>query len=142
MPSLTLDFKTLIPKLACIKSLAYYCNSEYSPFSSQVINLIVSKILMKNEKVGDGKEADWSTFEELEDEGKAKVLGLKILVKPLLIDSPENPPLVDIAKSVMKLCRTLLASDGELLSSGNTWYFYPRKLILIFVGRPLKHICD
>ena len=128
MSNLILDYRTLVPKLACIKSLAYYCNSEYSKFSSQVINLIVSKILMKNEKTGDGKEAEWMVFEELENEGKAKVLGLKILVKPLLINSPNNPPLIDIAKSVMKLFRTLLMSDGELLSSANTWYY----LIYVF----------
>lgn len=63
---------------------------------------------------------EWVKFADLEDVGKAKVLGLKILIKALLATA--NDPVLDIAsaKSVMKICRTLLQKEGELLSDEST----------------------
>ena len=86
------------------------------------MQFIVSQVLMKNVKTGDGSETEWTPYEGLEDEGKAKVLALHIVVKPLLIESESSR--LSFAKSAMKLCRKLLAADGELMTSGNTWYFF------------------
>ncbi len=88
------------------------------------MQFIVSQVLMKNVKIGNGRETEWTPYESLEDEGKAKILALQIVIKPLLIQSDSNR--LPFAKSAMKLCRKLLAADGELMTSGDTWYFHLR----------------
>ncbi|KAJ3361606.1 hypothetical protein HDU91_003842, partial [Kappamyces sp. JEL0680] len=68
----------------------------------------------------DENDVEWVPFENLEAEGKAKVFGLELLVKPLLIRSEEQQASIEVVKSVMKLCRALLKGEGELLSDNST----------------------
>ncbi|KAJ3276604.1 hypothetical protein HDV01_004137 [Terramyces sp. JEL0728] len=111
--NLTTDYGELVPKLGALLSLAYYNTSLYNQKNQEIMTFIITKILMKN--CDRDSEQDWVEFIDLNSESKAKILGLKILVKPLLVEKNDQ-----IGQSVIKLLKTIILNDGELLKDEST----------------------
>ncbi|KAJ3324101.1 hypothetical protein HDV06_000642 [Boothiomyces sp. JEL0866] len=111
--NLTTDFEELVPKLGSLLALSYHNTLLYNQRNQEIKTFIITQILMKNQERD--SEQDWVEFNELKNESKAKILGLKILVKPLLVEKNDQ-----IAMSVVKLLKTIILNDGELLKDEST----------------------
>jgi hypothetical protein len=116
------DYERLVRQFSFLKPMAFYANHIYAKHDTEIIAFIINNVLMKNTTLAKDEDQDWTPYENLENEGKAKVLGLKILLKPLLILEDDSSAKVTFATSLMKLFRTLLVSDGELLQDQTTPY--------------------
>ncbi|CAG8736751.1 2768_t:CDS:10, partial [Funneliformis caledonium] len=79
----------------------------------------------------------WVDDDELDDECKAKVLGIKVLVNRLLAISDTDNAL-DLANPVFKLLWKLIREDGELLPDESTRPSHKSRLRLAAVRSVLK----
>jgi hypothetical protein len=120
----TSDFDILVRQFSFLKSMASYANELYTKYDTKIIGFVLNNVLMQNTSLASESDEDWVPYDELESEGKAKVLGLKILLKPLLIQENNSESRLNFAKSLMKLFRNLLVSDGELTKEQNTPYLF------------------
>ncbi|KAJ3315397.1 hypothetical protein HDV04_002939 [Boothiomyces sp. JEL0838] len=111
--SLTTDYEDLVPKLGSLLALSLHNTALYNQKNQEIMRFIITQVLMKNHTRD--SEQDWVEFNELNNESKSKVLGIKILVKPLLVERNEQ-----IAQSVVKLLKTIILNDGELLKDEST----------------------
>jgi hypothetical protein len=126
----TKHFDNLVRQFSFLKAMSSYANELYTKYDTTVISFILNEVLMKNSRMATENDEDWVPYDELESEGKAKVLGLKILLKPLLLQNDVSESRIAFAKSLMKLFRNLLSTDGELTKEQNTPYLFLTQCIL------------
>ncbi|CAG8556181.1 7930_t:CDS:10 [Paraglomus brasilianum] len=110
---------------------------SYEDRSDEVTNFILNELILKNRHEATPNEPEWVKDEELDDECKAKVLGLKILVNRL-IARPEDEAAEDLAKPVFKLLWTLIREGGEFLPDKSTSPTFQSRLRLAAAKSVLK----
>jgi sister-chromatid-cohesion protein PDS5 len=110
---LSVDYDKLLCQFSFIKAIAFYQNEIYQKYESEITNFIINQVLLKNTST---QTEDFVDFNELESEGKCKLLGLKIMIKSLIIDPNESK--LEVCKLVLNLVRKILANDGELVDEG------------------------
>ncbi|CAG8513577.1 2415_t:CDS:10 [Paraglomus occultum] len=123
--------------LQAIIKIALYSVQSYENRSDDITNFILNELILKNRHEATPNEPEWVKDEELDDECKAKVLGLKILVNRL-IARPEDEAAEDLAKPVFKLLWTLIREGGEFLPDKSTSPSFQSRLRLAAAKSVLK----
>ncbi|RUS17197.1 armadillo-type protein [Endogone sp. FLAS-F59071] len=139
LPTLAFSSNRLLSHLTGLSQLVLYAQKVVEPKKELVIGFIMNELLMKNRKKVRAKEKEWVDDEDLEDECKAKLLGLKILINRLVAlarDEPENA--ADEAQYVFKTLWALINNNGELLSDNSTRPSYKSRLRLAAARAVLK----
>ena len=124
MKALLWDEPLLFARIGCLKAAAHYAyEAAYRDHMVSIINFVVKHVLLVNHKAPDEDAADWVEYKDLDERtSKVKILSLKLAVKPLLTmgttagDGDKDTARLDLAKSVLKLLRTVLDNSGELVS--------------------------
>ncbi|CAI2176405.1 15434_t:CDS:10 [Funneliformis geosporum] len=116
---------------------ALYTPTIYEQESNTIANFIIKELIMKNHNANVVDKTVWVDDNELDDECKAKVLGIKVLVNRLLtITDAENA--LDLSKPVFKLLWKLIREGGELLPDKSTRPSHKSRLRLAAVRSVLK----
>ncbi|CAB4432910.1 unnamed protein product [Rhizophagus irregularis] len=138
IPNLMVTSPNILSYLSVLSQCALYMPTIYEQQSDTITNFIVKELIMKNRnKATPGDKAEWVDDDELDDECKAKVLGLKVLVNRLLAIA-ETESAQDLAKPVFKLLWTLIRGGGELISDKSTRPSFQSRLRLVAVHSVLK----
>ncbi|CAG8655996.1 17009_t:CDS:10, partial [Rhizophagus irregularis] len=138
IPNLMVTSPNILSYLSVLSQCALYMPTTYEQQSDTITNFIVKELIMKNRnKATPGDKAEWVDDDELDDECKAKVLGLKVLVNRLLAIA-ETESAQDLAKPVFKLLWTLIRGGGELISDKSTRPSFQSRLRLVAVHSVLK----
>ncbi|RUO96930.1 hypothetical protein BC936DRAFT_141239 [Jimgerdemannia flammicorona] len=105
---------------------------------SQLV-LYAPKVVEVKKEHGKAKEDDWAEDEDLDDECKAKLLSIKILVNRLVALALSKAEHVGVeVQSVFKTLWTLIDNDGELLPDKSTRPSYLSRLRLAAARAILK----
>lgn len=121
----------VISQLSFLREVACFSKAIYNEFLPNVLNFVLRLVLMEN---NDDQsliinESEWIEFDELPVAGQAKVnlylkkvLGLKLMTCPLLNTADKGEELTEAAAApVLKLLRSLLREEGELVPGNPTW---------------------
>ncbi|KAK9455804.1 armadillo-type protein [Dipodascopsis uninucleata] len=118
-----------LSKLACISVLTKSATSVIEPEIDTITGVLIKDILLKNRRVALDGDPDWVDDDDIDDECKAKVLALKILVNRLLA-SEEAETVKELARPVLKLLNSLVVNLGEMTKMQNSPLYYKSKLRL------------
>ncbi|CAG8667188.1 13334_t:CDS:10, partial [Cetraspora pellucida] len=120
VPKLSITSPNILAHLSVLSQCVLYSPKIYEEKSDVITNFVVKQLIMKsNYKAILESEVDWVDDDELDDECKTKVLGLKVLVNRLVAVS-ETEAAADVAKPVFKLLWTLIRGGGEILPDKST----------------------
>ncbi|KAI9849730.1 MAG: hypothetical protein M1838_000091 [Thelocarpon superellum] len=109
-----------LARLATLSQLWLLAPQEVDEEADAVVNLAIREILMKVRATGgEGPEPEreWVADDEVDDECKAKIWALRLLVNRLRSHPGEEGK--EIAPPVLQLLNTLVAKDGELSKKGH-----------------------
>ncbi|CAJ0745043.1 23507_t:CDS:10 [Entrophospora sp. SA101] len=123
-------------QLCTLSQCVLYAPIVYEEKSDSITNFIVKEILMKNyHKAVPGDDVEWVEDHVIDDECKAKIMGLKVLVNRLLTVS-DREVAVELAKPIFKLFWNLIREGGELLAVHNLLKLAHKKIYnsMISVG--------
>ncbi|RIB07171.1 armadillo-type protein, partial [Gigaspora rosea] len=138
VPKLSITSPSILANLSVLSQCVLYSPKTYEEKSDAITNFIVKELIMKsNQGAAMETEVDWVDDDELDDECKAKVLGLKVLVNRLLAVS-ETEAVAEIAKPVFKLLWTLIRGGGEILPDKSTSLSFQSRLRLAAARSILK----
>ncbi|CAG8540479.1 13092_t:CDS:10, partial [Acaulospora colombiana] len=122
VPKLSVASQHLLAHLSALGQCALFSLESFGEESEAITNFIIKQLIMKTRhRTTTASDIDWVDDDELGDECKAKVLGLKVLVNRL-IAVRKTEAAVDLAKPVFKLLWTLIREGGELLPDKSTRY--------------------
>ncbi|CAG8747158.1 21009_t:CDS:10, partial [Racocetra persica] len=119
VPKLSITSPNILAHLSVLSQCALYSPKIYEEKGDAITNFIVKQLIMKSNHKAIESEVDWVDDDELDDECKAKVLGLKVLVNRSVAVS-ETEVAANVAMPVFKLLWTLIRGGGEILPDKST----------------------
>ncbi|CAG8466344.1 1004_t:CDS:10, partial [Ambispora gerdemannii] len=137
VPNLSHDSPNLLNHLSVLSELALYSSSKYEEESEAITKFIIKELLYTNRYQPANDEKDWVEDNQLDEECKAKVIGLKILVNNLLSLSEEQGA-EESAKPVFKLLWKLIKDGGEIHPEKTTSLAFKSRLRLAAARAILK----
>ncbi|KAJ1536327.1 Centrin-1, partial [Nowakowskiella sp. JEL0078] len=120
--TLELGNPRILTHLTSLSKVALFQVDAFEVQHEKIVNFLVSDIIMTLTEPDDvEKLSDWVEFDDLTNEGKMKVLAIRVLVNRLLSIAPtiEADDSKDIAKPVFKLLRRILETDGDIKSDNS-----------------------
>ncbi|RHZ63282.1 hypothetical protein Glove_330g114 [Diversispora epigaea] len=134
IPKLSLDTPHLLANLSALSQCVFYSPETFDEKEVAITDFILMLLTTNAQHTTQESNIDWIDDDELSDEFKAKVLGLKVLVNRLL--APKAA--ADLAKKVFKLLWTLIREGGELLKDKSTSLSLQSRLRLAAMRSVLK----
>lgn len=114
---LTLESPHYRTALVTIGHISFFCPEEFfNQVKSIVSKNVVKDLLMQNREGVDDAGQEWCSEEELTTEAKAKLEGMKLMVRWLL--GLKNSP--NFATSTLRLLTSVVDHHGDLMRKGNT----------------------
>ncbi|KAK9475982.1 armadillo-type protein [Lipomyces japonicus] len=99
------------------------------PEIDSITDFILSTVILKNRVKESDENNDWVEDKELDDDCKAKILGLRVLVSRLQAAATADTA-AEIGKPVIKLFITLIENSGEVSIEKDTPLHYKSRLRL------------
>uniref|UniRef100_T1J3Z9 Uncharacterized protein n=1 Tax=Strigamia maritima TaxID=126957 RepID=T1J3Z9_STRMM len=112
---LTLESTYFCTALVSVGHIAYYCPDLFGSQMKNIVSKVVVKDLLMQDRDNQRSDGDgWCSEDELSDETKAKIEGMKLMVRWLLgLKTSTNS-----AISSLKLLTTVILHDGDLMEKG------------------------
>ena len=103
----------LVAVLSSLSVFSLVSPSVYQSHSATVMDFVMKKIILVNQQEANEDDPEWVDRDQLEEDTLVKLLALKTLVHPILSqdDIQENT----LAKSILRLLRTCIQQEGELV---------------------------
>ncbi|KAI9801108.1 MAG: hypothetical protein M1833_002976 [Piccolia ochrophora] len=131
--------KNFLVQLATLSQLMLKAPAEVSDDNDDVVDIAIKEILLKVRAPVDTDEDSWASDDELDDECKAKLWALRILVNRLRSHS-DTSTLREVAQPVFQLLNTLISKMGELSKKKDTPPNHRSRLRLL-AGQLLLKLC-
>ena len=128
-----------LARLATLSQLWLLAPQEVDEEADAVVDIAIKEVLLKNRTARREQQADWLDDEELDDECKAKVWALRLLVNRLR-SHRDGETATEIARPVFQLLNTLVAKEGELSKKKDTPAPHRSRLRLA-AGQLLLKLC-
>ncbi|KAI9780452.1 MAG: hypothetical protein M1839_006726 [Geoglossum umbratile] len=135
------DFKFganhFLARLATLSQLMFLTPKEADEENDPIIDIATKEILLKVRTTKTASQKQWLDDDEIDDECKAKLWALKILVNRLR-SSQDVKESRELAEPVIKLLNTLVTKEGELSKKLDTPPAHKSRLRLIAAQLLLK----
>ncbi|KAG5438999.1 hypothetical protein PCANB_002329 [Pneumocystis canis] len=116
---LSVNSKHFLARLSALSQLVLYSPEEMESKADQYTSFLIKEILLVNLTPDHSSEEDWVEEDVLEDECKAKILALKILVNRLRANRNADG-VQQLAKPVFRLLTSIMINMGEISKDRNT----------------------
>ncbi|KAK9249177.1 armadillo-type protein [Lipomyces tetrasporus] len=116
-------------QLAILAELVRGASAIVEPKIDKITGFIIKEILLKNRVSTSEHDKDWVEDSQLEDDCKAKILALRILVNRLRA-AEDAETAKEIAQPVLKLLNCLVANSGEMTKDQDTPLHFKSRLRL------------
>ncbi|KAI9773633.1 MAG: hypothetical protein M1840_006907 [Geoglossum simile] len=126
-----------LARLATLGQLMFLAPKEADEENDQIIDIATKEILLKVRTTKTASQKQWLDDDEVDDECKAKVWALKILVNRLR-SSQDVKESRELAEPVIKLLNTLITKEGELSKKQDTPPTHKSRLRLVAAQLLLK----
>ncbi len=108
-----------LPRLAALSQLVLLAPNEAEEEADAVLDIALKEVLLKVRNPSQADKPDWFSDDELDEECKAKVWALRILVNRVR-SHPDPKTLSEAAQPVYQLLNTLIAQHGESSKTKDT----------------------
>jgi sister chromatid cohesion protein PDS5 len=126
-----------LARLATICQLMFLAPREADEENDRIIDIATKEILLKVRTSKTASQKQWLDDDEIDDECKAKVWALKILVNRLR-SSQDAKESKELAEPVIRLLNTLITKEGELSKKQDTPPAHKSRLRLVAAQLLLK----
>ncbi|KAG4304091.1 hypothetical protein PORY_002455 [Pneumocystis oryctolagi] len=116
---LGIDSQHFLTRLSSLSQLVLYAPEEMESKADQYTSFLIKEVLLINLISEESSDQDWVEEDVLEDECKAKVLALKILVNRLR-GNVNADGVQQLAKPVFRLLASIMTNMGEISKERNT----------------------
>ncbi|KAH0559344.1 hypothetical protein GP486_004143 [Trichoglossum hirsutum] len=126
-----------LARLATLSQLMFLAPKEVDEENDPIIDIATKEILFKVRTPKTASQEEWLDDERIDDECRAKLWALKILVNRLR-SSQDPKEMRELAQPVLKLLNTLVANKGELSKKKDTPPAHRSRLRLVAAQLLLK----
>jgi sister-chromatid-cohesion protein PDS5 len=106
-------------QLAILAELVRGASAIVEPKIDKITGFLIKEVLLKNLVKASEDDKDWVDDNQLEDDCKAKILALRIMVNRLRA-AEEAETAKEIAQPVLKLLNSLIVNSGEMSKDQDT----------------------
>lgn len=128
--SFTYGSNHFLSRLATLSQLVRLASTEAEEESDAIVDIAIKEVLLKVRHPAQPDQPVWVSDEEIDDECKAKLWAMKILVNRLR-SYPDPSTYLQRAKPVFQLLDTLISKEGELSRTGDTPSFHKSRFRLV-----------
>ncbi|KAK7205746.1 armadillo-type protein [Myxozyma melibiosi] len=118
-----------LSQLAALAELVKGASAIVETEIDRITSFLIKNLVVKNRTKATEEDKEWVEDEQLEDECKAKILALRILVNRLRAAATSDTA-VEIARPVLKLLNSLIVNDGEMSKDADTPLHFKSRLRL------------
>ncbi|KAK9468498.1 armadillo-type protein [Lipomyces arxii] len=123
------DDEHFLSHLATIAELVYGVPALVDPDIENITEFLIKTVLLENRLHATAEDKEWAEDTELNDDGRAKLLALQILVNRLRACEDAEVAKV-IAEPVLKLLSSLIVNEGEISTTADTPLYIKSRLRL------------
>ncbi|KAK9331716.1 armadillo-type protein [Lipomyces starkeyi] len=119
----------ILCQLAILAELVRGASAIVEPKIDKITGFLIKEVLLKNLVKASEDDKDWVDDNHLEDDCKAKILALRIMVNRLRA-AEEAETAKEIAQPVLKLLNSLIVNSGEMSKDQDTPLHFKSRLRL------------